>query len=339
MEARPTGSGGEPSSPNRGDQCRGQARHPLSWLLAVALALPACGGGGGAPPPRYFSTQVHAPAELATHADVPYSTRPNEHGTQLTADERAALERGSGELSLLMDVVVPPNATSATPQPLLVWLHGGGLVAGSKAHLVDIARGWAQAGYVVASINYRLTPELQARPALRTHVVTQAAEDVMSALRFLRAHAQTYHIDPDRVATIGYSSGGVLSLVNAIEADTLVNAVPDYPGQSARVNAAISTGATLLGDDWNSDPVLVYEASDAPVLLMHAYPVDDLTHESWAGTVLPTAARIDGSGNSCQLFQQPQQLHTADMSFGGGAFPTLHAFLMDKLRLAGVRQP
>ncbi len=277
--------------------------------------------------------QRYASSQLRQHFDVPYSIRTNEGGLQITSDSRASVETGNTTLTLLTDVFIPPNATASTPQPLLVWIHGGGLMAGSKETLRDVAEGYARAGYVVASINYRLTPALRADVSLKAKALVQASEDLMNAIRFLRVNAARFGIDSGRIATIGYSAGGEISMVNAIEADTLAGAASDFPGESSHVSGAISTGATLVNNQWNSDAVLRYQSSDSPVLLMHADPVDGVTLATWRDNVLPTASRITGSGNRCTLASQPDRSHTADMSFGGAQFATIHAFLVKQLRL------
>lgn len=301
---------------------------------STALACLGCGGGGSSSTnTAFYSAQHYSSSDIRRLTDVPYSSRPNEGGLQITSDTRASSELGSDVLTLVADILVPPNATAAMPQPLLVWIHGGGMVAGDKRDLVGVAEGYARAGYVVASVNYRLTPQLKFDGTLKTQANTQAAEDLMSAVRFLRTNAATYGVDPTKVATIGYSAGGELSLINAIEADTLLNASPDFPGQSARVQGAISTGSTLINSQWNSDSVLNYQSTDAPVLLLHANPIDSVTRATWSDNVLPTASRINNSGNSCTLVAQPDQSHTADLSFGGPQFAAVNSFLVARLKL------
>lgn len=306
-------------------------------ILGVALAISACGGGGSDNPSAgtpFYSVQHYSSSQIQRFVDVPYSSRPNENGLQITSDTRASAELGTATLTLVEDILVPPNATAATPQPLLVWIHGGGMVAGDKRDLVDVAEGYARAGYVVASINYRLTPQLNIDASLKTRANTQATEDLMSAVRFMRVNASTYGVDPTRVATIGYSAGGELSLINSIEADTLLNATPDFAGQTAKVQGAISTGATLVNSQWNSDAILNYQSTDSPSLLFHANPKDSVTNATWTANVLPTASRINSSGNSCTLVPQADMTHTADLSFGGPQFVEINQFLIAKLSLS-----
>lgn len=106
-----------------------------------------------------------------------------------------------------MDVFMPGGAAAAGPAVMLV--HGGGWVGGDKGDMRWAAHRFARAGYVAASINYRLVPD-GAFPA--------SSLDVACALSFLRARAGEYLIDPDRIAVYGYSAGGhLVSLLGVAE--------------------------------------------------------------------------------------------------------------------------
>lgn len=319
----------------------------LAALFTVALT--ACGGGGdttttpepppGPPPPPasglYVSPQFDT-TQIALYLDVPYSKRPNEGGVQYTSSLTKSVEIGTAELTLELDVAVPPNATASAPQPAVVWIHGGSFLAGSKEERRDDAMTYARAGYVAATINYRLTPDNQANPAIRVRAIQQATEDAMNAIRYLRANAARYHIDPSRIATIGTSAGGGISLINAIEADTLLNTVSDYPGFSAHVQAAVATGATLGESGIDTNSLFHFDASDSPVLLFHAKETDSVTGATWTGNVLPTQKAIVDAGGSCTVVAQDNMTHTVDLSLGGRWWPQLKPFLWEKLRLAAM---
>jgi acetyl esterase/lipase len=270
------------------------------------------------------------------HYDVVFSRRPNA-GSQFTSEITRTAEQGSAELVLKLDVAVPPNASAQQRQPLVVWFHGGGLVSGGKEEFADHMVSYARAGYVAASVNYRLSPGSETTAAGRVRALLQASEDAMNAIRFLKANAAIYGIDPNRVATFGNSAGGALSLVNAIEFDTLSGAVSDYPGFSSKVQAAVSTGAVLVDANLNADAYLHYDAADTPVLLYHANPTDGTSGATWSGAVLPTQTRINSSGNSCTLVAQPDGSHTVDLSLGGAYWTPAKNFLWSRLRLSELR--
>jgi len=186
-------------------------------------------------------------------------------------------------------------------------------------------------------VNYRLTPGIETNFAARVRALLHATDDAMNAIRFLKVNAAMYGIDPTRVAVFGSSAGGTVALVNAVEFDTLSGAVSDYAGVSAKVQAAVATGATLVDANLSVDAYVHYDATDTPVLLYHANPTDGVSGVTWNSGVLPTKARIDGSGNSCTLVAQPDRSHVVDLSLGGPYWPATRSFLWSRLRLSEMR--
>ena len=309
----------------------------------VLFGLSACGGGGAEsvdPPPLSgtYAAAVYTTGQLQAQLDQRYATRPNENQVQFTSDKNKQADLASPTLALQLDVFMPPNATASTPQPLVVWVHGGGFKQGGKEAVRNKVQSYAQAGYVAAAVNYRLTPDNDRDQATRVRAQVQAAEDVANAIRYLRANAARFHIDPSRVATVGGSAGGALSLMNAVDADTLAGAQSDYPGVSAQTQAAVSTGATLI-DTYDTVGLLSFDASDTPVLLLHADPTDSTTGATWAGNVLPTQARINNSGNSCTVVAQPNMTHTVDVMVGGEYWGQVYPFLRQRLQLGELGAP
>ena len=107
--------------------------------------------------------------------------------------------RGSMMYALHMDILVPD---SKEPLPLIVFVTGGGFIMAPKNNWIQQRMRLAKAGYVVASIEYRYAP-LSKFPL--------PLEDCKTAIRWLRAHADMYKIDPSRVGVLGNSAGGYLS--------------------------------------------------------------------------------------------------------------------------------
>ena len=107
--------------------------------------------------------------------------------------------RGSMLYALHMDVLVPAGKE---PMPLIVFVTGGGFIMAPKNNWIQQRMRLAQAGYVVASIEYRYAP-LSKFPL--------PLEDCKTAIRWLRAHADMYNIDVNRVGILGNSAGGYLS--------------------------------------------------------------------------------------------------------------------------------
>jgi acetyl esterase/lipase len=112
------------------------------------------------------------------------------------------LEIGTiGGYSLRMELVAP-DAPPSSPLPVLVYIHGGGWNHGSKDAQATRIAGIANRGYVAAAITYRFAP---------TYAYPAQIEDVLAAVRFLKVHASTYHLDPDRINLWGTSAGGHLA--------------------------------------------------------------------------------------------------------------------------------
>lgn len=309
-------------------------RGAIVTLAAWVLGTGVCGAANAGAPDSglYFSPQFSMSAVVISR-DIVYAQRPNEGGVQITSDRRKTIEQGADTLSLTLDVGVPPNATATTPQPLVVGIHGGGFYGGSKEDMYSELGSYARAGYVVATINYRLTPNNQSNPERRLRAIRQATEDAMNAIRFLKSAAASYHIDTERIATIGVSAGGGVSLLNAVEFDTLAGTVSDDPRHSARVSAAISTGATLVEPGIDTQTLIRFDATDTPVLLFHARPTDSVTGATWEGHVLPTQARINASGNQCTVAAQPDRVHTVSLALDGPFGADIRRFLLKNLRL------
>jgi alpha-L-fucosidase 2 len=120
---------------------------------------------------------------------------------------------------LRLDASIPD---SPRPQPAVVLVHGGGWEAGDKRTYI---RPWfdvlTRAGVAWFSVDYRLAPEWK-HPA--------AVEDVEAAVRWVRANARKYRIDPERIAIMGESAGGHLAALVALRARVSVAALVSFYG-------------------------------------------------------------------------------------------------------------
>jgi acetyl esterase/lipase len=104
-----------------------------------------------------------------------------------------------------LDVYSRRGAT--TPQPTVVYFHGGFWAAGSKEGSLMSLLPWLEMGWNVVNVEYRLA-RIAPAPA--------AVEDGLCALRFLAAQAKTYNIDLGRLVVTGESAGGHLTLTSAM---------------------------------------------------------------------------------------------------------------------------
>lgn len=119
---------------------------------------------------------------------------------------------------LYLDLYIPEN-DSVDRHPLLLMLHGGAFFFGDKGGLTT--KKWcehfAQSGYVVASANYRLGFKISKSSIQQCGY--KAIQDAHAALRFLVAHADEYHIDPDYIFIGGTSAGSITALGAAFMTD------------------------------------------------------------------------------------------------------------------------
>ena len=104
-----------------------------------------------------------------------------------------------------LDLYVPGDATG--PTPVLMFIHGGGWVGGTKESRVLRILPYLEMGWAVANIEYRLGAVARA-PA--------AVEDVLCALRWVIQNAEQYNLDTSRIVTTGDSAGGHLALTTGM---------------------------------------------------------------------------------------------------------------------------
>jgi acetyl esterase/lipase len=197
--------------------------------------------------------------------------------------------RGSGR-PMLLDLYVPENTNKLLP--LIIWIHGGGWMYGSKG-ASSPARRFTAYGYAVAHVEYRLSQ--QAKFPAQIY-------DCKAAVRWLRTNAAKYNLDPNRFIAWGESagghlvallgtSGGVADLegnVNDLKESSRVQAVVDWFGptdflhigdaqSNIRHNAPGSPESKLIGgpildhkDLAAKASPITYVSTDAPpFLIMH----------------------------------------------------------------------
>ena len=134
-----------------------------------------------------------AAADWAVHALNAY---------QVTAN---VTYESASNVEVKLDVYSRRGAT--TPQPTVVYFHGGFWAAGSKENALLSLFPWLEMGWTVVNVEYRLA---------KTALAPAAVEDGLCALRFLASQAKTYNIDVSRRVTYGESAGGHLALTSAM---------------------------------------------------------------------------------------------------------------------------
>ena len=120
-----------------------------------------------------------------------------------------------------MDIYIPKGLAPDARRPAVVVIHGGGWAHRRRREPVYVSASTklAESGFVAASIDYMLAPmESRGVSYLRNMASSfpRNLQDVKSAVRFLRANASKYQVDPDRIATMGSSAGGHLAALAAV---------------------------------------------------------------------------------------------------------------------------
>lgn len=292
----------------------------------------------------YISPQFKK-SELKTFMDVVYSVRPNYRGIEYSQKptnraKQVVIDSGLKEIPLKMDIAIPPNAGTLRKQPLIILIHGGAYHTGSKPERWRETLSYASAGYISATINYRLLPVASMRDSeLWDLAIAHGVEDVQNAIRFLKANAAKYHIDTTRIATIGTSAGAIHSIVNATAYDILPGAVSDFPAISAKVNAAIGTGGEFIGKKRGLNPLIRFNKNNVPMLFFHANPNDSgPAKATWEGNAVPLQKAARQAGAEFVLVAQPDNTHTVDISLDKSPYwnPDLKPFLWNKLNLKSI---
>ena len=153
---------------------------------------------------RYINTVF--PAAIKT-SDIVYDSAPALTG--LFVNESATEME-----DLVMDIYTPSGDTN-TNRPVIIFAHSGGFLTGDRNHddMVAFCDSFARKGYVTATIDYRQGFNLIGNAGLHgTRAVYRGLQDGRSAVRFLRANAATYGIDPNKVYFAGSSAGAFIAL-------------------------------------------------------------------------------------------------------------------------------
>lgn len=157
-----------------------------------------------------------------------------------------------------------PAPLPATPMPVILWIHGGGWLSGHKDDAPQINE-ITTAGYVLAAMNYRYSS---------TAPFPAQIQDVKAAIRFLRANAATYNLDPSRIAVWGQSAGAHLAALAAVTSGVSQTTL----GQPFDVGDNLSVSSAVQACVAFATPSYVGDAA-----------VNDTTVSTYLGGLLPGA--------------------------------------------------
>jgi len=160
-------------------------------------------------------------------------------GEEIHLEQGITYQEVEGE-SLKLDMARPDGEG---PFPALVFIHGGGWTGGNRQAFRGQIQEAAKRGYVAVSISYRLMKfdmekkeTTTAQPIFPTQI-----HDCKAAVRWLRANAEKYQADPDRIGVIGASAGGHLSLLVGLSGkDADLEGDGPHLDQSSQVQAVVN---------------------------------------------------------------------------------------------------
>lgn len=193
--------------------------------------------------------------------------------------ERDIVYARVGDRKLLLDLCLPAKGTA--PLPVIVWVHGGGWRNGSK-NAGSRARPMLDRGYAVVDVGYRLSGEA---------IFPAQVEDCKAAVRWVRANAARYSLDPDRIGAWGSSAGGHLvaflgTAGNVREFDTEANRK-----YSSRVQAVCDwfgpTDFLLMDKHSLEGSRLIHDAPNSPESLLVGGPIQAEPYKSLAKKANP----------------------------------------------------
>ena len=278
--------------------------------MAVMVAATACVPKNPGPTGLYLGTQTSITPTVTPERDGivwgaapvidPNYGRTLYRGTKFETPDPRPAATTTGDQPLRTWVAKPNNTVKK--RPAILWFHGGGFAMGVGSS-DDLARGegaeYAKRGYVSFSFEYRIdttlygttVPALGRPPSLCQWVqdnidpedpgwlaryakcvanIDAAREDALAAVRWVRAHAADYDIDPNKIAIGGFSAGAVLASLVAYAPEevgtTTYFTSDDRSVDSSRVQAAFGASGCFYTETF--EPPTQMGAGDAPIALI-----------------------------------------------------------------------
>ena len=211
----------------------------------------------------------------------------------------------SGKDTLKLDICYPKNIRGSSP--LLVFIYGEAWKHGDKDKYLGYLIKFAQKGYVTASVWYRTSREAPFPAAI---------EDVKCAIEWLAANKDAYHIDPDKIALIGGSTGGYLALMAAYTSkSSLFTGNCSTDKEDYRIKAVVDLYAPVDLKDkqvikkTNAEQFIGKPYDDAHELYMKASPINYINENT------PPTLIFHGSIDDIVPIEQSETLKSKLESF------------------------
>ncbi len=204
---------------------------------------------------------------------------------------------------VLGDLYRPVGAKAA---PAVLLIHGGGWTGSDgRWQMAPIAKQLVKRGYVVLNVTYRLAPRW---------IYPAPVEDLREAVKWMRSHAQEHGIDPERIATFGYSAGGYLAALTGFDEKMRIKAIV---AGGAPSDLSLYPGGDLvpqfLGGSRQEIPQRFKEASPVSHVTSHSPPV--FIYHGGADKLVPPehawefSAALEEKGVEHEVFWLPARDH------------------------------
>ncbi len=229
---------------------------PLHGLLPILIWLGIL--------PRPVMASTIAPSDTST--SIVIHPDPNDQITcgqavVRTIDDVAFARRSlptGKSMDLLLDLQMPQ---SPGKKPLVVYVTGGGFIRAPKEAALDLRTYVAEAGFIVASVQYRTTTD--------GANYRDGVADVKSAIRYLRANGDRYGIDPSKVAVWGESAGGYIAAMvgatNGVKTFDIGNNLDQPSDVQAVIDKFGASDTSKLSADFDSHARDASNAKDNPI--------------------------------------------------------------------------
>lgn len=207
-----------------------------------------------------------------------------------------------GDVDLKMDIYYPTTSSSGAA-PAVVVIHGGSWMFGKRQDMAQASEYIASQGALAATVEYRLAPKSK-WPAM--------LDDCQTAVRYLRANASKYNIDPKRIGAAGASAGGHLSLFLG-STETHDPAPTEFKEQSSKVECVLDLfGPTDMSRDFPDNglvnfmykSILGKERKDAAEDIKKASPLNFIDKSSAPVFIIQGLADTTVDPNQSKILEQ-----------------------------------
>ncbi len=233
-------------------------------------------------------------------------------------------------VKLYLDIYYPPNYREGSKWPIAIFFHGGGWIAGSKDGPDPLVKVMQNAGFLTATVNYRLAPD---------YTFPAFIEDAKCAVRYMRANAANYYADPTKIGVYGTSAGGHIAALLGTSGNDDVFETKEWAHVSDEVQVVVSfygpsdmsefcqsneEGVSLVYQTFGvnscysdslvfANPGYYADAEDPPTMILHGnsdslvpYEQAVFLHETLKAAGIPTSlGMMQGAGHSYRESQNP----------------------------------